>query len=331
MRVVVIGAGAVGRSLIGKIFCNAGYHVVFIDKQMEIVHRLSVNAYYPVREGRRLEWVGPISAQIANSCAAQIELRSADVILCSVRVENLEDAASQIVEIITERPWNLARLDIIIVENLPNAAKSFQSQVEKIAREKSKNIELSGVHYWQGIAECVIPEVDPDVQLLDPALVNGDPQGYLLLPIELAKILGSSSEEIRYTSNFDLTWAMKWFCHCAFHAVLAYVGLARGMKYIDEVADDQELHPEIDSLCTKIATALAHRISVSLSVVRYRLYQVEWYQMRTPSIRDTCARVARDPARKVAPGERLRDLEALIGEHSLLAEAIQQAERMARK
>lgn len=312
MRIVVYGAGAVGRGLIGRLFCNAGHRVAFVEKQMEVARRLAMNSYYPLNTGAGLEWIGPVASCMPGTEAS--ELAAADVVVCCVRVENMAEVAEAM-----RKPHGprATPLPVIVVENTPNAGAQFTSL-------------LSNLDFccYSGIAECVIPEVDPDVQLLDPALMNGDAAGYLVLPVQLEKVLGDI-KGISYSTEFEFDWALKWYCHCALHAVIAYVGLARGFKYIDEIVCDARFSREMNSLNAKIAKRLGRQCRVAgVSRVAARL-DIERETMTQAAIRDTCARVARDPARKIQPGERLMDLQVLVGGHPLITEALLQAQRMA--
>lgn len=322
MRIVVYGAGQIGRGLIGKIFCNDGHRVVFVEKQMEVTRRLQMNSYYPLQTGKGLEWVGPVVAVMPGGETE--ELNSADLIICCVRVENMDDVAVSLVNSFIGRPKDAKRVDVLVVENMPHADLYLSNLVKQNANET-----LNNVFFSMGIAECVIPEVDPDVQLLDPALMNTDTKGFLIVPRELDKLIGDVYS-IYTSSNFEFDWALKWFCHCALHSVIAYVGIAQGYTYVDEVLADSDFKRDLTDLFRQIRLGLSERFSDSRFAnmkVESRLFE-ELDSLQDPPIRDTLSRVARDAARKVSEGERLRDLEKLVGENKLVTEAISQAEKM---
>jgi len=323
MRILIYGAGQIGRGLIGRIFCNAGYRVVFVEKRVEVVRRLSTNGYYPLNTGNGLQWVGPVAACMLS--AEDESLAVTDIVVCCVRVENMEEVANRLASVLVGRPKDAKRIDVLVVENMPHADLHLKNLTQGLANETINNLIFN-----QGIAECIIPEVDLEVQALDPALANGDSTGYLVVPDTLEKGL-EHIKGIFCSSDMDFSWALKWYCHCAFHAVLGYVGIARGFTHIDEVVDDKLSQSAITHLMREIVWGLERSYPRRSNEIWDRVYNVEHFGLAHPAVRDTCARVTRDSARKVAPGERLQDLRELVGEHPLVVEAIRQAERMAGK
>jgi mannitol-1-phosphate/altronate dehydrogenase len=320
MRIVIFGAGAVGLGLLGKIFAGAGHYVCFIEKQFEIVRRLSMNPYYLVYLGGHSESVGPVTAVVPNERVCE-EINSADAIFTSVRVENIGEVVGLLAEALPQYPRG--ELDIIAVENMPCA----DVMIHKAINAVSKKAQSKNINCWQGIAECVIPEMRQDPQFLASALTNGDRSGYLVLPKDLEGKFGHM-RCLNYSEDFAFDWALKWHCHCALHAVIAFVGLHRGFKFIDQTVRDAAFLAELRTLVSSATSALGVKHGRASQISKR--FDAEILSLINPHIPDTCQRVARAPGRKVQVGERLRDLEILIGRHPLVSEAINQATQMAR-
>jgi len=47
-KLLLFGAGKIGRSFVGQLFSRAGYHVVFVDINAELVNSLNTKKSYTV-------------------------------------------------------------------------------------------------------------------------------------------------------------------------------------------------------------------------------------------------------------------------------------------
>ena len=48
MKAVMYGAGNIGRGFIGQLMSQSGYHVSFIDVNMQVIDALNARGEYPV-------------------------------------------------------------------------------------------------------------------------------------------------------------------------------------------------------------------------------------------------------------------------------------------
>ena len=303
MRILVFGAGCVGRGLIGKLFSEAGHYVCFVEKRTDLAYDLAHKHYYAVNSGRQIDWVGPVDSALASR-RTETEIREADLIVVSVRVENLQDVADTLKSIPSDAP-------IWVIENHPNVGQVF---TELLASTQS---------VFPGIAECVIPEVPDDIAQLDTSFCYGDAMGELVLPKEAKRDWIQSINRLRWSDSFDFDWDLKWYLHCAFHAVVAYNGLAKHYTYIHQAMQDKELRDGLCRLMAKAVSALTVKWKNAERIETRR--RTEFDNLSYPSLPDTCARVARDAKRKVLPGERLNALKQLVGDDTVLNVAIKQA------
>ncbi len=88
-KIVVFGAGNIGRSLVGQLFSKAGYEVVFVDVDDEIVHALNKQKAYRIEvkdKHPEIICVENVRAvHIKNSAKVINEIVSADIISTSCR------------------------------------------------------------------------------------------------------------------------------------------------------------------------------------------------------------------------------------------------------
>ncbi len=329
-RIVVMGAGAVGRGLLGKIFANSGHRVCFVEKDTMLAMQLANNFYYPLNVDGTIEWVGPITAVPLSSEGKVIEeIREANLVLVSVRRENLEGVTKLLKRALGLCPQLLETKKIILVENMPNAA----DEAIKVLRVDVSAVMHLKPNCYQGIANCVIPEVPDEIKKLDPTFMYGDSRGYLVLPKSAQEEwMDDATIEFVDDGRFALEWDMKWYLHCAFHLVVGLLGCKNKEEFVYQVFENKDLRSKLVFLESSIAASLCLKSGdgAEQNTITDRAQdEIMWMSQRN-AIPDTCKRLIRDLARKVEPGERLDDLIGLLGQHAVVNEATDYAEEALR-
>ena len=333
MNVVLFGAGAVGRGLLAPLFCRAGHAVTFFETNAWIVSELCRRTYIPTRTSPTSDivFVGPCRALNPNPSADEygealdkyVEISDqiiakADLIVISVRVENMPEAAESLAVALPRRDRSLPPVPIWVCENTPNAAGKFETMVD------SDHVRAI---YRSAIAETVVPEMPSDLRKVDPLLAYVDPRGYLAVDDGEAEI-GKRNPYIKgvaYSSNFAFDWDLKWYCHCSLHAVVAFLGMKAGHTFIHEATGDKVIRAKADKMMEIVRERLSSKHGdFNVGGITFNRIEREWRQLSDPTRPDLCSRVARDAARKVQPGERLMDALALVGgKNAVIEEAIE--------
>ena len=93
-KIVIFGAGNIGRSLVGYLFSRAGYEVVFIDIDDRLVKALNEKRKYRIEirgDNPETIWVENVSA-IHGRDVEKIaeEIASADILATAVGANNLK-------------------------------------------------------------------------------------------------------------------------------------------------------------------------------------------------------------------------------------------------
>lgn len=298
MNIAIVGAGAVGRGLIAPLLFHqrVEHRITFIEREDDLARGLQ-SGYYPIRYSFNtgIEWIGPVDSPL-RSFEVKGAMQAAQLVFVSVRPQNLESTVGTL---------RSSSCPIVAVENTKDAAGLLNGW-------------LGGTRASNGIAECVIPLSQHS--RTDPTFTYGDQIGYLVLekssPVDGDKILVSE--------NFQQSWASKWYFHCGLHAVIAYIGLAKGFERIDEVLQNRELYCGISGAFHLLAQRVAAELNISPVVFTTRLQQ-ELSTLMSPVIPDTCERVGRDAERKIKRGERLQDIRERV-QHPLVERAFVQAQ-----
>lgn len=339
MNVVIFGAGAVGRGLLAPIFCRAGHAVTFFETNSWIVSELCRRTYIPTRTSptSAIEFIGPCRAlnprpnltEYGDALEKYVKISDkiiakADLIVTAVRVENLSEVAEMLAIALSQRDSALPVVPVWVCENTPNAARKFEMMVGDNTVRAT---------YHSAIAETVVPEIPPDLRKIDPLLAYIDPSGHIIVDADPSTKDSPKSKGIGYSTDFAFDWDLKWYCHCALHAVVAFLGLKAGHTYIHEAMRDKEFS-RIEQFTAPIHEALSvkhggKRNNAKFDRIADR-FSDELFQLSDGTRPDLCTRVARDAARKIQPGERLMDALALVGgKNAVIEEAIEYARGIA--
>jgi len=138
-KIVIFGAGKIGRSFIGQVFSRSGYEVVFIDIDERIIEELNSRKEYSViiKEESKDEEILEIKnvRGILATDTKQIitEIADSDIMAISVGKNGLPyiiETIAQGLEHRYKKDPNLA-LDIILAENMHNADKYVREELCK--------------------------------------------------------------------------------------------------------------------------------------------------------------------------------------------------------
>ena len=126
-KLVLFGAGKIGRSFIGQLFSRAGYEIVFVDKDSRLIDALNRQRSYRVLicdicpETIVVENVRGINAD--DTIAVIDEVASADILAVSIGKNGLPHIVPVLSEGLLKREHDCPgrALDIILAENMRNA------------------------------------------------------------------------------------------------------------------------------------------------------------------------------------------------------------------
>lgn len=228
-KLLLFGAGKIGRSFIGQLFGRSGYTVQFADIDTRIVELLNrEHAYkvitldnrYPEKEGEY--WVNHVSAlHLSEEDKIVNAIVEADLVAFSVGKRGLLSLAELFARGVCQR-YKVRKeqpLDLILAENVRNAAELFRGEMEKYA----EGVPLSD---YVGFVETSIGKMVPimtDEQLSrDPLSVVAEPYNTLIVDALAFKNGIPEVEGLAPKMNMKAWVDRKIFIHNLGHAVLSY-------------------------------------------------------------------------------------------------------------
>ena len=333
----MFGAGNVGRGFLGQLFSESGYEVVFVDIDEPLIAALNARRAYTIRlvEDDRAEeiTVGPVRALHARETDAVAQaLAQASIAATAVGVRALPHVAPLVAAGISQRFADgvQAPLNVIVCENLKNAAASFR----RLVSERLSAAHRAYAEEYIGFVDTVIarmaPPPTPQMRARDPSLIVVEP--YKELPVDRGGFVGPVPEIVGLepADNFAVYTARKLYIHNCGHAMLGYLGYLRGHTFGFEALEDPAIRPLFEQAlaeskrgivaayagatpvdgtsvgATPVKGTSADVPSVGASVGWLEAHIADVVRrMANRALGDTIFRLARDPLRKLGPEDRL--------------------------
>ena len=304
------GGGNIGRGFIGALLSQSGYEVTFVDVVDAVVDTLNQNHKYPIRilsnEGYKDVDVLNVSAVNGNNMDAVAEaIANADIMATAVGARILKFIVPNIVAGLRKR-WAMGKapLNIIICENLMDANKVLEGMLKDQLTEEEKAIFDENVGLVEASIGRMVPVQTEEMKDGDPMRVCVESYGFL--PVDKAAFKG----EIPKITNmvpfepFDFYIKRKLYIHNMGHATCAYLGDLLGLEYIYQAIDVPEIRIIVQNAMLESAVALSKTYGVELGSIVCHIEDL-LYRFTNKALKDTCARVGGDPARKLSPEDRL--------------------------
>ncbi len=309
-KAVMYGGGNIGRGFIGALLSQSGYEVTFIDVAEPVIKALQEKKSYPVRyvssEGYEDVLVENVTAVNGNDLeAASDAIANCDIMATAVGARILKFIVPNVVAGIRKR-WanNGGNLNIIICENLNDANKIFEGMLKEQMTEE----ECARFDETVGLVEASIGRMVP-VQTEE--MKDGEPmrvcvERYGFLPTDKAAFKGEVPEIKNMVpfEPFDFFIKRKLFIHNMGHATCAYLGGILGNDYIYQSIDNADVRIIVQNAMLESAMAISKKYGVELEKLMLHITDL-LHRFTNAALKDTCQRVGGDPARKLAPSDRM--------------------------
>jgi mannitol-1-phosphate 5-dehydrogenase len=310
-KIVIFGAGKIGRSFIGQLFGCNGYKVIFIDIDPVIVNLLNKRGNYRVLiKGDNLEEivvpdVGAVSA--LDSEKVVCEVASAGIMAVSVGKNALEKVipviSGGLIKRSVESPG--IPLDIILAENMRSAADFVREQLKK-------NLPSSfSVESLVGLIETSIGKMVPIMPLAelekDPLMVFAEPYNTLILDRKGFKSKIPEIKGLAPKNNIKAWVDRKAFIHNLGHATAAYYGYSRhpDAVYMYEVLDDPDVLQFTRNVMLQSADILKTIYQDDFTAADLEDHIDDLiFRFRNKALQDTVFRVGQDLSRKLNSDDR---------------------------
>jgi mannitol-1-phosphate 5-dehydrogenase len=310
-KIVVFGAGNIGRSLVGQLFSRAGYEVVFVDVDNEIVQAMNKRKAYTIEvkdkhpETIRVENVRAIHLEDQNKVIDEIV--SADIMSTAVGVNNLQGVYPCIARGLAKRAeLGKGPVDIIICENIKDSSSVFSEGLTKYLPKKYRLDSMAGL-----VETCIgkmVPIMSEMDRRKDPLLVYAEAYNTIILDEKGFKCGVPKVDGIEPKNNITAYVDRKLFIHNMGHAATAYLGYLTDpdMKYVWEAIGNKQIHESVEEAMRESGEALVLEYADEFNnenIHEHIKNLIERFSNR--SLGDTIFRVGRDVPRKLSRNDRL--------------------------
>lgn len=311
-KLVLFGAGKIGRSFIGQLFSRGGYEVVFIDTYRPVIDELNRRGNYKViikSDKEEILWIQNVRGVFAGYEQEVIdEIASAGILAVSIGQAGLPGIMPMLAAGLLQR-FELQRntpLDIIIAENQRNAADYFRAALKALLPHEYPLDQMAGfVETSIGKMVPIMLKKDKEEDILQ---IFAEPYNTLILDRKgfinpVPEIVGLAPKQ-----NMKAWVDRKLFIHNLGHATTAYLGYLFNPEFVNlyEALANKMIHIEVRNTMLQAADILLKQYPDEFTPDALTDHIDDLLsRFQNKALGDTIFRVGCDLMRKLAAEDRL--------------------------
>ena len=307
----MFGAGNVGRGFIAQLFSESGYRVVFVDIDAELVQALRERGNYRLEavlnDDQVEHTIGPVTA-LDGAGEAEAVSRAVEecaIAATAVGVRALPHVVPHIARGVEARAAaGAGPVHVIVCENMKNAAATVRGMVREPLSPDARTYFEQNVGFVDTVIGRMVPIPTEEMRARDVSLIRVEP--YKELPVDRGGFVAAVPEISAMTAydDFPVFTARKLYVHNCGHALLAYCGYLRGHTYGYEALADADVRAVLDGGMAESSEGIAREYGADPTWLRAHAKDLIT-RFGNRALGDTVFRLARDPARKLGPTDRL--------------------------
>lgn len=310
---VILGTGRMAGGFVAPMLASAGWSVTLLGRDPQIVEalrahrRIRLYSGSPPHGGQLVAEVEGVTAASIATTALEDAMERADLVATAVGPESLTEMGRRIAPALLRRVRHGRPVNVIASENHRRApellAAGLLDAAPELADAIGTVIGLAGAAVWRAIAsrrleaDAVAYEIDLEAEahVDGHALVAGCPPA------------DGSVPGLTLSSRFDDRMVEKLWVFNAGHAAAAYHGWLAGCATIAEAVERPAVQKRVVAVVDEARAAFeAHQLArTGVVAISPRPALAVLARYADPALADPVQRVAREPRRKLAPGDRL--------------------------
>jgi len=312
-KIIIFGAGRIGRSFIGQLFSRSGYDIVFIDINPQLIDALNrIRKYKVVVKSDLKEEVLSIETVRAVSLADRdkviYEIATGGIAALSVGQQGMPTTLPLIAEALQKRKdeMGMVPLDFIICENMRNADQYISTELRKLLPENYPFDQLVGL-VETSIGKMVPIMTQRDMEE-DPLQIFAEPYNTLIVSKDGFRNPIPAVMNMEPKENMKAWVDRKLFIHNLGHSTAGYLGFQKHPEAVKmhEVLSDPEILESTRKTMLQSAEILMRLYPDEFTVNHLTLHIDDLLsRFRNKALGDTVFRVGCDLYRKLGPEDRL--------------------------
>jgi mannitol-1-phosphate 5-dehydrogenase len=333
-KMLIIGAGKIGRGFLADIFGRSGYELIVADASEELVDAINRQGQYtlvniPGRDKREERSISIEEALHTENQREQIIEQIASVPLIGVAVfPGAFDGVAELLAAGINRRAESGHgdpetagpqaegnpLDIIICANVVGPGEMLRERIETRLTEAGKDFFAESVGLVDSLVVRIGIEPTSEMKQEDPLTVvtNGFP--YLVVDKTGFKGTLPDVDGLEFTENIERDEMRKIYTYNMIHAVFAYLGAQKGYTDVLESLGDEQIMACARGALEEAGTGLQIEYGLT-DEDRVKWYDEVMTNMTNPALADSIARIGRDPKRKLEREGRLTGAALLCRKH----------------
>ena len=307
MKFLMYGAGSIGRGFIGPLFAHAGYEVVFVDINPEVIDALNSRGNYHYTIAAEPPYDVPVTGVRCidgrDKQAVLEQIVSCDLMATSLGAAVLQKLVPIIAEGFSMRMKRTGHpLDILICENLKDSAQILRGWITEKLQHEDRTLLNEKCGLIEAAIGRMVPLCNPNAD--NPLHVTVEEYGFL--PVDKDAFVGElpKVKGLAPYSPFTFYEERKLYLHNMGHAICAYLGMRQGYKTISEAIQDFSVRFFVQSAMVESSAMLSAKYGIPFSEIFDHAEDL-LLRFGNVALGDTCERVGRDPMRKLKAGDRL--------------------------
>jgi mannitol-1-phosphate 5-dehydrogenase len=310
MKVVIVGAGRIGRGFLAHLFLSAGWSVTFVERSEPLVAELRLRGSYRLqltggeKNVEQVTLAGFEALPAADEEAVEAAVATADLLAVAVQPSDLAAAAGLLASGLRARLAGRAeRLNLILCANLPGASEILRQELEKALGEAEAG-ELKRLGILGTIIIRAIPDPPPELRADNPLdlLASDYPELYVDRDAVVGKLPAVPGLVLQ--DRFAERETRKLYTYNTIHALLGFWGLAEDYETVAESFADPWVRRQAERALEEASAGLAGEFGFSPQEM------AEWNAgvrrlMANKPLGDPVRRVVQDPLRKLGRRERI--------------------------
>jgi len=311
-KIVIWGAGKIGRGFIADLFYKGGYEIIFVDSDGKLIDMLNRQKKYSVKNITANDNHETSQIKCLSSYHTSEKENISEILFNAslLAIATFPDAYNSISETLSEiierraKSENLLPLDILVCANIYNPSFRLKELLMNRLSDKGQEYFNEMVGLVETLIIRIAIEADEQQKSIDPLVVITN--GYPELPLDKTAFKGllPDIKGLLYTDRIKAEETRKIYTYNMVHAVFAYAGARKNYTYVTECSSDPEILQLVKNTLSEVSEGLQLTFGFSAREMN------EWNKkvlvnMTNPVLQDTLIRIGADPIRKLGREDRL--------------------------
>lgn len=333
MKAVHFGAGNIGRGFVAEFLHKSGYEVVFCDVTDIIIDQLNQTKSYKVIqvgvEGNSTTTITNYRAinTKTNEYDAIEEIRTADLVTCSVGPNILKFIAPLIAKGIDARPNDAKPIAVIACENAIGATDTLAEHIKHPDNTDKDRLEdyHKRARFANSAIDRIVPAQEPDAGL-DVRLEKF--YEWVVERTPFHDYEPPAIEGVKWVDDLMPYIERKLFTVNTGHAAAAYHGYAQSKTTVYDALQEESIIEEVRKALTETSTLIINKHGIDAEEQKAYVQKIIT-RIGNPHLEDAVERVGRAPLRKLSRKERFIGPAAELAEEGKPFDALLDAAEMA--